>query len=121
MADPNAGRALGCRLQVAPVSAHRRDRSDFAGAKCLPIDRHARNTTRVRSRSPGAFAQGHGEGVMRTALVNGRLLTGERLVSGQTLLLSGARIEALVQPTDSRCADAVTVDLKGQLLLPGFI
>jgi N-acetylglucosamine-6-phosphate deacetylase len=58
---------------------------------------------------------------MRTALVNGRLLTGDRLVSGQTLLLSGARIEALVQPTDSRCADAVTVDLKGQLLLPGFI
>jgi N-acetylglucosamine-6-phosphate deacetylase len=58
---------------------------------------------------------------MRTALVNGRLLTGEGLVSGQTLLLSGARIEALVDPTDSRCAGAVTVDLEGQLLLPGFI
>jgi N-acetylglucosamine-6-phosphate deacetylase len=58
---------------------------------------------------------------MRTALVNGRLLTGEGLVSGQTLLLSGARIEALVDCKDSRCADAVTVDLAGQLLLPGFI
>jgi N-acetylglucosamine-6-phosphate deacetylase len=58
---------------------------------------------------------------MRTALVNGRLLTAEGLVSGQTLLLSGARIEALVDPADSRCADAVTVDLEGQLLLPGFI
>jgi N-acetylglucosamine-6-phosphate deacetylase len=58
---------------------------------------------------------------MRSALVNGRLLTGEGLVSGQTLLLSGARIEALVDCKDSRCADAVTVDLAGQLLLPGFI
>jgi N-acetylglucosamine-6-phosphate deacetylase len=58
---------------------------------------------------------------MRTALVNGRLLTGEGLVSGRTLLLAGARIEALVDPTDLRCADAVTVDLEGQLLLPGFI
>ncbi|HEY4446010.1 MAG TPA: N-acetylglucosamine-6-phosphate deacetylase [Steroidobacteraceae bacterium] len=58
---------------------------------------------------------------MRTALVNGRLLTGEGLVSGQTVLLSGARIEALVDPKDARCAGAVTVDLEGQLLLPGFI
>jgi N-acetylglucosamine-6-phosphate deacetylase len=58
---------------------------------------------------------------MRTALVNGRLLTAGGVVSGQTLLLSGARIEALVHPTDSRCADAVAVDLEGQLLLPGFI
>jgi len=58
---------------------------------------------------------------MRTALANGRLLTEKGLVSGQTLLLSGARIEALVDATDSRCRDAVTVDLEGQLLLPGFI
>jgi N-acetylglucosamine-6-phosphate deacetylase len=58
---------------------------------------------------------------MRTALVNGRLLTGSGLVSGQTLLLSGARIEALVDPADARCKHAVTVDLGGQLLLPGFI
>jgi N-acetylglucosamine-6-phosphate deacetylase len=58
---------------------------------------------------------------MRTALVNGRLLTGEGLVSGRTLLMSGARIEALVAPTDSRCAGALAVDLDGQLLLPGFI
>jgi N-acetylglucosamine-6-phosphate deacetylase len=58
---------------------------------------------------------------MRTALVNGRLLTGSGLVSGQTLLLSGERIEALVDPADARCKDAVPVDLGGQLLLPGFI
>jgi N-acetylglucosamine-6-phosphate deacetylase len=58
---------------------------------------------------------------MRTALVNGRLLTGEGLVSGRTLLMSGARIEALVEPTDSRCAGALTVDLEGKLLFPGFI
>jgi N-acetylglucosamine-6-phosphate deacetylase len=58
---------------------------------------------------------------MRTALVNGRLLAGQTIVSGQTLLLSGARIEALVDPQDSRCREAVIVDLGGQLLLPGFI
>jgi N-acetylglucosamine-6-phosphate deacetylase len=58
---------------------------------------------------------------MRTALVNGRVLTGEGILSGRTLLLSGARIEALTDPQDSRCRDAITVDLAGQLLLPGFI
>jgi N-acetylglucosamine-6-phosphate deacetylase len=58
---------------------------------------------------------------MRTALVNGRVLTGEGILGGRTLLLSGARIEALTDPQDSRCRDAVTVDLAGQLLLPGFI
>jgi len=59
--------------------------------------------------------------VRRTALTNGRLLTGEGIVSGQVLLLSGSRIEALAQPQDPRCADAVTVDLQGKLLVPGFI
>ena len=58
---------------------------------------------------------------MRSALVNGRLLTGAGFVSGKSLLLSGARIEALVEPQDPRCAGAVSVDLEGQLLLPGFI
>jgi N-acetylglucosamine-6-phosphate deacetylase len=58
---------------------------------------------------------------MRTALVNGRILTGDGIRSGQTLLLSGARIEALVDPNDPRCRDAVMVDLAGRLLLPGFI
>jgi N-acetylglucosamine-6-phosphate deacetylase len=58
---------------------------------------------------------------MRTALTNGRLLTGEGIVSGQTLLLSGSRIEALVDPADPRCAGADSVDLEGLLLLPGFI
>lgn len=57
----------------------------------------------------------------RAALTNGRLLTGTGIVSGQTLLLAGPRIEALVEPTDPRCAGAEVVDLQGQLLLPGFI
>jgi N-acetylglucosamine-6-phosphate deacetylase len=58
---------------------------------------------------------------MRTALVNGRILAGDGLVSGRTLLLSGTRIEALVDPADARCRGAATVDLQDQLLLPGFI
>ena len=58
---------------------------------------------------------------MRTALANGRILAGDGVVSGRTLLLSGSRIEALVDPGDSRCRGAAIVDIEGQLLLPGFI
>jgi N-acetylglucosamine-6-phosphate deacetylase len=58
---------------------------------------------------------------VRTALVNGRCITGGALVSGHTVLLSGGRIEALVEPRDARCAGAAVVDLEGRILLPGFI
>jgi N-acetylglucosamine-6-phosphate deacetylase len=58
---------------------------------------------------------------VRSALVNARILAGDRIVSDHALLLSGTRIEALVPAGDSRCRDAVAVDLEGQLLLPGFI
>jgi N-acetylglucosamine-6-phosphate deacetylase len=58
---------------------------------------------------------------VRTALVNGRILAGERIVSGQTVLLAQGRIEGVVPGADPRCRDAIIVDLEGQLLLPGFI
>jgi N-acetylglucosamine-6-phosphate deacetylase len=58
---------------------------------------------------------------VRSALVNGRILTGAGLVSGTAVLISGSRIEALTDVADARCRDAVMVDLAGQLLLPGFI
>lgn len=58
---------------------------------------------------------------MRTALVNGRVLTAQGIASGQTVMLTGPRIEALMDPEDPRCRDAAIVDLGGQLLLPGFI
>jgi N-acetylglucosamine-6-phosphate deacetylase len=58
---------------------------------------------------------------VRTALVNGRILAGDRIVTGQTVLLADGRIEAIALPTDPRCRDAASVDLEGQLLLPGFI
>jgi N-acetylglucosamine-6-phosphate deacetylase len=56
-----------------------------------------------------------------TALVNGRILAGERIVSGQTVLLSQGRIEGVIPAADPRCRDAVSVDLEGHILLPGFI
>jgi N-acetylglucosamine-6-phosphate deacetylase len=56
-----------------------------------------------------------------TALVNGRILAGERIVSGQTVLLSQGRIEGVLAAADPRCRDAVSVDLEGHILLPGFI
>jgi N-acetylglucosamine-6-phosphate deacetylase len=58
---------------------------------------------------------------VRSALVNGRILTAAGLVSGTAVLISGSRIEALTSLTDSRCRDAIKVDLEGQILLPGFI
>jgi N-acetylglucosamine-6-phosphate deacetylase len=48
-------------------------------------------------------------------------LTGEGIVGGRVLLLSGSRIEALAHPHDPRCSDADLVDLQGKLLVPGFI
>jgi N-acetylglucosamine-6-phosphate deacetylase len=58
---------------------------------------------------------------VRSALLNGRILTAAGLASGTVVLISGSRIEALTDLEDSRCRDAVMVDLQGQLLLPGFI
>jgi N-acetylglucosamine-6-phosphate deacetylase len=58
---------------------------------------------------------------VRTALVNGRILTGERIASGQTVLMSAGRIEGVVPSDDPRCREADPVDLQGQILLPGFI
>ena len=58
---------------------------------------------------------------MRAALVNGRILAGEGIVNGQTVLLTDGRIEAITLAADPRCRDAASVDLEGQLLLPGFI
>jgi N-acetylglucosamine-6-phosphate deacetylase len=58
---------------------------------------------------------------VRTALINGRILTGEQIVSGQAVLLADGRIEALVAAADPRCRDANRLDLDGQLLVPGFI
>jgi len=58
---------------------------------------------------------------MRSALTNGRILAPRGIVSGQTLLVSGGRIEALVPSTDGRCRDATVVDLCGRFLVPGFI
>jgi N-acetylglucosamine-6-phosphate deacetylase len=58
---------------------------------------------------------------MRSALINGRILIGDALVSSLAVLISGGRIEALVAPSDARCRHAAAVDLAGQMLLPGFI
>jgi N-acetylglucosamine-6-phosphate deacetylase len=58
---------------------------------------------------------------VRTALVNGRILAGENIVNGQTVLLADDRVEAVVHAADPRCRDAAGVDLQGNILLPGFI
>jgi N-acetylglucosamine-6-phosphate deacetylase len=58
---------------------------------------------------------------MRTALINGRVLTAEGIRSNLAVLLKDGHIEAVVAPDDARCAGADAEDLGGQLLVPGFI
>ena len=56
-----------------------------------------------------------------TALINGRILTDHGPQEGLTVLVRGNRIEAIARADDARVSGATKHDLKGQLLLPGFI
>jgi len=58
---------------------------------------------------------------MRTALVNGRVLTDQGLRSDRAVLLRGSHVEAVVARDDPRCLEAQAEDLGGQILVPGFI
>ena len=58
---------------------------------------------------------------MRTALVNGRVLTNGGIVEDRAVLLEGDRIADVVSEKDPRCAQAGRHDLDGDLLLPGFV
>jgi N-acetylglucosamine-6-phosphate deacetylase len=58
---------------------------------------------------------------MPIALQNGRVLRGEALVTGQCVLLEGARILDIVPDNHPSCRGAIRVDLRGNMLLPGFI
>ena len=55
------------------------------------------------------------------ALVNGRLVGDHGPREGQVVLVRGKRIVAIVAHDDARIGDAQKHDLKGNLLLPGFI
>ncbi|HET9106768.1 MAG TPA: N-acetylglucosamine-6-phosphate deacetylase [Steroidobacteraceae bacterium] len=58
---------------------------------------------------------------MPVALVNGRVLRNDAFVEGQSVLLEGGRILDIVADNHPSCGHAERVDLRGQLLLPGFI
>ncbi|HVS77438.1 MAG TPA: N-acetylglucosamine-6-phosphate deacetylase [Steroidobacteraceae bacterium] len=58
---------------------------------------------------------------MPIALLNGRVLREQALVEGQCVLLEGGRIVDIVPSGDPRCRGAAQVDLRGNMLLPGFI
>jgi N-acetylglucosamine-6-phosphate deacetylase len=58
---------------------------------------------------------------MGVAFVNGRILTPGGFITGQALLIDGARISALVDAHDQCLAHSRRIDLAGRLLLPGFI
>ena len=58
---------------------------------------------------------------MSIALLNGRVLRGNRLVEGRCVLIEGGRILDIVAATARRVRGAERYDLGGGLLLPGFI
>ena len=58
---------------------------------------------------------------MRQAFTNGRVLTASGFVEGRSVLVEGGRISRLVPADDPACRNATQVDLRGGLLLPGFI
>lgn len=58
---------------------------------------------------------------MTTALINGRVLTPHGWHNDLAVLLEGDRIVDLLPPSDPRVRDATPYDLRGAMLLPGFI
>ena len=58
---------------------------------------------------------------MPIALLNGRVLREQTLVQGQCVLLEGGRILDIVPHDHPACRGATQVDLRGNMLLPGFI
>lgn len=58
---------------------------------------------------------------MVEALINGRVLCDEGLVTDRVVLIEAGRILDVVAPSDPRCASAKRRDLNGEMLLPGFI
>jgi len=58
---------------------------------------------------------------MPIALHNGRVLRGQALVEGRCVLLEGGRILDIVPENHPSSRGATQVDLRGNLLLPGFI
>ena len=58
---------------------------------------------------------------MRTALVNGRVLTESGLRTGHVVLVEDARISAIVPACDASLRGAELHDLQGRMLAPGFI
>lgn len=58
---------------------------------------------------------------MPIALRNGRVLREHELIAGQCVLLEGGRILDIVPQDHPSARDASPIDLRGNLLLPGFI
>ncbi len=58
---------------------------------------------------------------MIQALVNGRILADEGFVEGRAVLVDDGRIAAIVAAEDPRAKHAQRHDLRGALLLPGFV
>ena len=58
---------------------------------------------------------------MAEALVNGRILADGGFVEGQAVVIEGARIAAITASDDARVKAAKRHDLRGALLLPGFV
>ncbi len=134
---------VGSTLELAhPANAPRCDRRAKRAAACAsrradPTSRvHAAGdcrqllsrrqctgaAARAQSGLAAASAQGHGDGVVITALVHGCVLTEEGdFQSGLAVLIAADRIVEIVADSDPRVRDVPQHDLGGRYLVPGFI
>src|SRR6202012_202047 len=76
---------------------------------------------RPRSRPSAPSQEGDGDILMREALINGRIVTRDRILTAPAVVVEDGWIADIVSDEDSSLKGLAVHDLEGALLLPGFI
>src|SRR5690606_31649970 len=71
--------------------------------------------------STSAFAQGHGDPLMTSALINGLIFTGEHWLTDYAVIIEGEIIRAVCPISGLPETVDRTIDLQNHRLLPGLI
>src|SRR5690606_29967539 len=116
MAGRRRRRSAGGR-RAAPAVRAAADRAEL-----LPRDQRVGAAPGQQPGSAAAPEQGHGNGLMKTVLRNGRILAGEDFRHDVAVVVEDGRVAAVVALDDPQLAGADSVvDLQGGWLMPGFI
>src|SRR5690606_12968923 len=116
LAAEGGGRSLGRlrrprRARLAVRARRPRASAPPARTGLLPDGHSARAPTRPRSGPPRASVQGHGDPLMRTVFINGRVLTDSGLEEGLSVVVEGERIAEVAPRRHVRLGGADVVDL----------